>query len=341
MLARPRLALLGGVWMMLAGILVAQTPQFPPPMAETPPPRDLVAARVNGQPIPELSIYRSLMRVPVQRREEARKDVINYLIDNTVIDQYLLQLADIKNSVEPKDIDKHIEAVKKEAADSKKDFKQLLQTMFITEAELRTELTGALRWDKFVLKYGTDATLEKFFKDNIEIFNGSRVRARHILIPVTDGKKETAFAAISGIKKQIEGEVAQTVAKLPTSADPITREKERAKALETAFADAAMKNSTCPSKEKGGDLDFFPRAGAMVEPFARAAFALKQYQMSEPVATDFGYHLILAIDSKPGKEIKYADAKPYVQDVYAERLREAILTQYKSKSKIEIVERKK
>ena len=81
----------------------------------------------------------------------------------------------------------------------------------------------------------------------------------------------------------------------------------------------------------------------MVEPFARAAFALKPFQMSDPVATEFGYHLILAIDYKAGKDVKFEDKpiKAFVQEVYGERLREAILTAYKAKSKVEIVERKK
>jgi peptidyl-prolyl cis-trans isomerase C len=341
MLAKYRQALIGCVWLLLASILTAQTPQIPPPKVEPPPSRDIVAARVNGQSIPELSVYRSLMRVPPARRDEARKDVLNYLIDNTIIDQYLLQLPDLKNAVEPQEVEKHIATVKKEAADSRKDFKQVLADLLISEDELRTELIGALRWDKFVLKYGSDAALEKHFKDNVEMFNGSRVRARHILIPIEEGKRDTALATISTIKKQIDGEVAQAIAKLPATTDAITREKERAKTLEAVFTDAATKHSTCPSKKAGGDLDYFPRVGKMVEPFAKAAFALKQYQMSEPVATEFGYHLILAVDSKPGKDVKFADVKPFVQEVYSERLREAILTQYKAKSKIEIVERKK
>ena len=80
----------------------------------------------------------------------------------------------------------------------------------------------------------------------------------------------------------------------------------------------------------------------MVEPFARAAFALKPYQISDPVATEFGYHLILAIDFTPGKEVKFEDKniKAFVQEVYGERLREAVLTAYKAKSKIDIVEKK-
>ena len=124
--------------------------------------------------------------------------------------------------------------------------------------------------------------------------------------------------------------------KLPSTADNLAREKERMKALDKAFAAAAAKESTCPSKAEGGNLGWFPRAGAMVEPFARAAFALKPYQMSEPVLTEFGYHLILAVDSKQGKDVKFEDVKPFVQEVYGERLREAIIVNYKSRSKIEI-----
>ena len=71
-------------------------------------------------------------------------------------------------------------------------------------------------------------------------------------------------------------------------------------------------------------------------PFARAAFALKPYQMSEPVATEFGHHLILAVDYRPGKDVKYENVKSYVLEVYGERLRDAVLAAYKGKSKIEV-----
>jgi peptidyl-prolyl cis-trans isomerase C len=340
MFTRSRLALIGCTVLLSAGVLAAQTTQIPPPKVEPPPARDVVAARVNGQAIPELAVYRGLLRVPLQRRDQARKDVLNYLIDNTIVDQYLLQL---KIQVDAKEVEEHILKVKKEAADEKKDFKKLLEELVINEDELRTELTGALRWDKFVLRQGTDKVLQDFFKNNLEMFNGSQMHARHILMPVTDGKKEETAVKLSVIKKKIEDEVAQALAKLPANADAITREKERAKALEIAFAEAAIKNSTCPSNKDGGDLGLFPRAGAMVEPFAQAAFALKPFQMSDPVATEFGYHLILAVEYKAGKDVKFEDkqVKAFVQEVYGERLREAVLAAYKSKAKIELGERKK
>lgn len=338
MFARSRFAPVGCALLLLSGFLAAQPTPVPPPVqppkVEPPPARTVIAARVNGQAVPELSVYRGLMRVPAQRHDEARKDVLNHLIDNTIIDQYLIQL---KIPVEVKEVEEHIEKVKKEASAEKQDFKQLLEKLMITEDELRTEMTGALRWDKFVLQQGPDKVLQVFFKSNLEMFNGSRMQAKHILLPAG----EDTPVRLGAIKKKIEDEVSLALFKLPANADAITREKERAKAIEKAFSAAAQKDSTCLSKKDGGDLGFFPRAGAMVEPFARAAFALKPYQMSGPVATEFGYHLILAVDYKPGKEVKFDDVKPFVQEVYGERLRDAVLISYKAKAKIEIVERKK
>lgn len=57
------------------------------------------------------------------------------------------------------------------------------------------------------------------------------------------------------------------------------------------FGELAQKFSLCPSKARGGDLGIFGR-GRMVEAFETAAFALQPGQVSEPVKTRFGYHLI-------------------------------------------------
>lgn len=57
------------------------------------------------------------------------------------------------------------------------------------------------------------------------------------------------------------------------------------------FAELAKQHSSCPSKQNGGQLGFFGR-GRMVKPFEDAAFALNVGQISEPVQTQFGWHLI-------------------------------------------------
>lgn len=94
--------------------------------------------------------------------------------------------------------------------------------------------------------------------------NFSEVHARHILV---DSKQE---------------------------ADDILKEIEDKK---ISFENAAKKYSHCPSGKSGGDLGFFKK-GMMVKEFEDSAFSLKQGEISKPVKTQFGWHLIEVIEKK-------------------------------------------
>lgn len=95
----------------------------------------------------------------------------------------------------------------------------------------------------------------------------------------------------------------------PASASAAEQKAAEEKALKVAqevkqnpaaFAQLAKQYSQDPgSAGKGGDLGFFAR-GAMVKPFEDAAFKMKPGEISEPVRSDFGYHIIKLVSIKPG-----------------------------------------
>ena len=63
------------------------------------------------------------------------------------------------------------------------------------------------------------------------------------------------------------------------------------------FEDAAKQFSKCPSGQKGGDLGYFGR-GMMVKPFEDASFEADVNKVTDPIQTQFGWHLIKVVDKK-------------------------------------------
>src|SRR2546426_902413 len=70
--------------------------------------------------------------------------------------------------------------------------------------------------------------------------------------------------------------------------------------------------------------------------FATSAFALKPFEISDVVTTQFGLHLILLLDSRAGKDVKFEQAKSDVKEVYCDRLRESLVTYLRQRGKIVI-----
>lgn len=78
------------------------------------------------------------------------------------------------------------------------------------------------------------------------------------------------------------------------------------------FNEAAKKYSTCPSKAQGGNLGSFSR-GKMVPEFEKTAFELEIGKISEPVKTQFGYHLIVVDSKKESKEKSYEESAEQIR----------------------------
>ena len=117
-------------------------------------------------------------------------------------------------------------------------------------------------------------------------------RASHILLAAAADAKEAERKAAEAKA----AEIAERVRKAPKS-----------------FADVARKESQDPgSAAQGGDLGFFTPS-AMVKPFADAVFGAKKGDIVGPVASEFGYHVILVTDIKPAKMKSLAEATPEIE----------------------------
>ena len=84
--------------------------------------------------------------------------------------------------------------------------------------------------------------------------------------------------------------------------------KEKIAANELSFEDAAAQYSSCPSKEQGGNLGAFSK-GMMVPEFEEVAFVLPVGEVSDPVKTQFGYHLIKVSDKKDSSTKAFEEIK--------------------------------
>ena len=151
-----------------------------------PPPPTAIAATVNGQPIPELAVYRAFVHAPTKATPENRKDMLNYLVDNVLVDQYLYQL---KIDAPAKLVDERFAQIEAEAKKSQTSLKEMLGKMFLSEDDLRRRAlsAGAVRWEKFLEQQASDEKIlrDLFHDKNPAMFNGSSTAATacHILSP--------------------------------------------------------------------------------------------------------------------------------------------------------------
>ncbi len=214
------------------------------------------------------------------------------LAENFVMQEIaILEAAKLGIKPDPEEIKKDIAELKKtpEGAQHLKQFMEQFQ--YKTEEEFITKQARMQTAHKLLQQQAEKANVseeeaKKFYDENPNYF--TKLAASHIL------------AAFSDQPGRTEPTKEQEEAALKKINDVHKKLKDGGK-----FEALAKEHSDCPSKEKGGDLgEFTP--GQMVPEFEKALLSLKAGDVSEPVKTRFGYHLIKAGDKKviPFEEVK-------------------------------------
>lgn len=126
----------------------------------------------------------------------------------------------------------------------------------------------------------SDAEVKGYYEENMSSFiQEESVRARHILVDNLEDAEKIAKEIKEGM----------------------------------TFEEAANQYSNCPSKEQGGDLGTFTK-GRMVPEFEKAAFEIEVGVVSEPVQTQFGYHLIKIEEKNSANVMPLSEVAPKIKN---------------------------
>ena len=264
-----------------------------------------IAATVNGEPITNAEVEQAFARaagsrgMPVDSVPADQKSGVLKMILDDMINERLVTKASSSIKVEPAAVDAEFEKIREARKATIEDVKKELATMGMTIESLKADIAKRMQQRQWVddqikgkAADATDPEAKEFYEKNPQHFDQPEtVRASHILFRLT---QDATPEKVTETMKKAE---AATV-----------------RAKKEDFAKLVGELSEEPgAKERGGDLSYFPRKGAMVEPFAEAAFKLQKDEVSpEPVRSEFGYHVIKVTDRKVAAKQPFEEAKPQI-----------------------------
>jgi parvulin-like peptidyl-prolyl isomerase len=298
---------------LLAGACLASTQG--PASSDNPPARgpDRLLLTLDGQPLTEADLQLLLLvrRIAADTLTDSlRQRLVQELLDERLIRKFLAE-----RHVEPESsqLDQRVEKFQAAFARDGEDLGARLMALGFDSADLREALALPLAWQTYIARTVTPARVREFFAAHRFEFDGTQVRASHILITVAeDDPQRSADAA----RRKLE-EIRQQIL-----------------AGSSTFAEAASQLSDSPSRQGGGDLGFFPYRGKMPVSFTARVFPLQVGEISEPFQTSFGMHLATVTDRRPG-DLSLEDVRPDVLRSISSELWRQTAADLRAKAKID------
>jgi peptidyl-prolyl cis-trans isomerase C len=277
-----------------------------------------VVARVNGKPIYRGDVDQAVkaMSGGHELGGEALQTAQAQGLRQLIYRQLLMELL-AREKITPTEaqIDEQLQKERERLKARGATLEDRLRQSGMLMSDYKKQIAASLSINTYLERQAGDEVLEEYFKKNARQFDGSELRVSHILLRPTGGSPAEL--------ERLRGQASEIKAEIESG--------------KLSFADAAKKYSSGPSRHQGGDLGFIGRRGPMVEEFSRSAFALEPNQVSDPVITPFGVHLITVTEVKQGEKT-FADARNEVVQTFMPVLFDTLLTREMEQAKIEFNE---
>ena len=272
-----------------------------------------VAATVNGDPIFAAEVESGVQMVQKTGRvrnvkpEDLSAEVLAQLIDRRLATQAVARDPTLFNEA---DVEARMQAMEANAQKQGLTLAQVCQKSGISAETLRQAVIWQIAAPRYVERDLAD-DLEAFFKEHQQELDGTEIRASHIVLQPSryNESKQEIQARAEKIRDEIES------GKLDFSA-------------------AARKYSDGPSREQGGDIGYLPRHGVMLDEFGEALFTLKPGEISQPVTTALGTHLITATGVNPGGK-QWTQVVPQIKQAAATDKIKKLVEKERETAKIE------
>ncbi|HQR09364.1 MAG TPA: peptidylprolyl isomerase, partial [Gemmatales bacterium] len=240
-------------------------------------------------------------------------EILALMIDDMLLRQYLNKQVPAPGAAE---IQQRMVQLETALRANKRTLADYYKETGLNEEKLRSGISAETQWQTFLSKRTSQEELKKYYNENKDMFDGTKIRVAHIVYTVPPGDTKTEAAAKT------------------------TMETVRLELLKGAsFGGLAKQYSQDKSSsEKGGDLGWFPPRKADPDQFIRTASSMKKGEVSGLVRTEYGIHIIHVADYQPGKTSTFEEVKDSVKDVYADELKMSIILQQRREAKIEINE---
>lgn len=260
---------------------------------------DVIAATVNGVDIAESEIdYLVARRVRGVTLEHADRQRLRAAALEQLVDQRLVlsRLQELGEACSPRELELATTQLRRELGRQDQSLEDYCRAHGLSVAALVRTLEWQLSWSRYLEKMLTDERLRRHFEEHRRDFDGTRLQVAHILLalPAEPHEQPTALERAAAIRERIvSGQI--------------------------AFAEAARQYSQGPSAADGGELGWITRSGPMSDSFTRAAFALQVGEVSAPVISPFGIHLIVCRSVEPG-QVRWEEVRRSLRTAVAQEL---------------------